>query len=323
MTHEQYRERVELMYYDELEAAERKDVEAHLRECKECRAWHDELKKLHGVLAQYTPVEVTDRLLFEARDQLISAMRDKGARTSLLDRIRDFLAGSLVPNYKIALGGVLTIALGFSLGYVAFKPGSAQSPSLPIPLQAVGQSPEFDKGEGQIANVRDIATDPKSGEVEFMFDAVMPVHMKGSVNDPKIQQVLAHAILSEENPGVRLRTVNAIASERVERPDSEVRDILIMAAVSDQNAGVRMEALKALDQFPMDEKIKKTYLDVLKHDNNSAIRIAAINALASSKVETSGRDKEFMDVLKQRMQTDNNDYIRLRAKAVLQENKQQ
>jgi anti-sigma factor RsiW len=322
MTHEQYRERVELMYYDELEAKERKEIEAHMIECKECRSLHDELKKLHGVLAQYTPVEVTDRLLFEARDQLISAMRGKDARTSVLDRIRDFLGGTLMPNYKIALGGVLTIALGFSLGYVAFKPAAARSTSLPLPLQAVSQSPEFDKGEGQIANVRDIASDPKTGEVEFMFDAVMPVHMKGSVNDPKIQQVLAHAILSDENPGVRLRTVNALASERAERPDSEVRDILISAAVSDENSGVRMEALKALEQFPMDEKIKKTYLDVLKHDNNSAIRIAAINALASSKMGTAAPDKEFIDVLKQRMQTDNNDYIRLRAKAVLQENKQ-
>ena len=54
-----------------------------------------------------------------------------------------------------------------------------------------------------------------------------------------------------------------------------------MAAVSDENPGVRKEALKALAQFPMDEKIKTAYLDILKHDNNSAIRIAAINALAS------------------------------------------
>jgi hypothetical protein len=322
MTHEQYRERAELMFYDELEATERKELEAHLLVCKECRAFHDELKKLHGVLAQYTPVEVTDRLLFEARDQLIAAMRGKDAQTSLLDRLREYIGDTLLPNYKVALGGVLTIAIGFSLGYVAFKSGPTQSPSLSLPVQTMSQSPELVRGDGQIANVRDISSDPRSGEVEFMFDAVMPVHMKGSVNDPKIQQVLAHAILNEQNPGVRLRTVNAIASERVEQADSEVRDILIMAAVSDENPGVRIEALKALQQFPMDEKIKKTYLDILKHDNNSAIRIAAINALASSKMGAAVPDKEFMDVLKQRMQTDNNDYIRLRAKAVLQENKQ-
>jgi len=322
MTHEKFREHVELMFYDELKATERKELETHLLECKECRAFHDELKKLHGVLAQYTPVEVTDRLLFEARDQLISAMRGKDARASLLDRLREFLGDTLLPNYKVALGGVMTIAVGFSLGYVAFKSGPTQTPSVSLPVQTISQSSELVRGEGQIANVRDISSDPRSGEVEFMFDAVMPVHMKGSVNDPKIQQVLAHAILNEQNPGVRLRTVSAIASERVEQADSEVRDILIMAAVSDENPGVRIEALKALQQFPMDEKIKKTYLDILKHDNNSAIRIAAINALASSKMGTAVPDKEFIDVLKQRMQTDNNDYIRLRAKAVLQENKQ-
>jgi len=322
MTHEQYRERVELKFYDELGAAEQKELETHLLECKECSAFHDELKKLHGVLAQYKPVEVTDRLLFEARDQLIGAMRGKDAQSSLLDRLREYVGDALLPNYKVALGGVMTIALGFALGYVAFRSGPTESPSVSLPVQSMNPSPELVRGEGQIANVRDISSDPRSGEVEFMFDAVMPVHMKGSVNDPKIQQVLAHAILNEQNPGVRLRTVSAIASERVEQPDSDVRDILIMAAVSDENPGVRIEALKALQQFPMDEKIKKTYLDILKHDNNSAIRIAAINALASSKRGIAVPDKEFIDVLKQRMQTDNNDYVRLRAKAVLQENKQ-
>ncbi len=322
MTHEEFRERIELLFYNELPAGEQGVTEAHLLECKECRAFHDELKKLHGVLAQYTPVEVNDRLLFEARDQLLSAIRQEGSRNSLWDGVRSFISDVFEPGYKIALGGVLTIALGFFLGYVAFRPSSVQAPSLQVPLQAVNQAPAAVKEEGQITNVRDMSTDPNSGEVEFTFDAVMPVHMKGSVNDPKIQQVLAHALLNEQNPGVRLRTVSAIASERIDRPDNDVRDILITAATSDQNPGVRKEALKALQKYPLDAKLKKTFLDILTHDSNSALRIAAINALASAKKESTGPDQEFLDVLKQRMQSDNNDYIRLRAKAVLQENKQ-
>lgn len=322
MTHQEFQERIELMLYSELGPVEERETRAHVLECQECRSFHDELKKLHGVLAQYKPVEISDRLLYEAREQLQSSMKTQAGKRALLESIEEYILGILTPRYRLAFGGVATIAIGFFAGYLAFRSPQTLAPSLQVPVQTVSQSSDVVKEEGQITNVRFINSDTRNGEVEFTFDAVMPVHMKGSVTDPKIQQVLAHALLNEQNPGVRLRSVNAIASEPSFHPDNDIRDILITAVKSDANAGVRKEALKALQKFPMDQQIKKTLLDVLTHDDNSALRIAAINVLASAKAESSGPDQEFLDVLKQRMQSDKNDYIRVRAKAVLQENKQ-
>lgn len=322
MTHHEYQERIELMLYQELSELEQRETELHMADCQECRAFHEELKKFRSLLAQHKPVEITDRLLSEARQQFQSSLRDQRTKRSPLDRLADFIGESIVPQYKIALGAAATVGLGFFLGYMAFRPGQAQEQTASVPIQAVNQSPEVLKEEGQITNVRFIGSEAKTGEVEFTFDAVMPVHMKGSVNDPKIHQVLAHALLNEVNPGVRLRSVNAIASETVQRPDNDVRDVLIAAVKSDENAGVRKEALKALQKFPFDDRIKRTLLDVLTHDANPALRITAINALASMKGAAVSGDNEVLDVFKQKMKSDNNQYVRLRANSFLQEIKQ-
>lgn len=318
MTHERCKECLELLLYDELTRDERSETELHLEQCSDCRTEFEELKKLHGVLAQYKPVEVTQRMLQEAREELRGVIRSEEMKTSLWDRFSDFVVDSIMPQYKIALGGVATIAIGFFLGYVSFK-----SPTLPqhddqTPLiKTAAQMNPVTKEEGQITNVKFIDSGMNSSEVEFTFDAVMPVHMKGSVNDPKIQQVLAHALLNEQNPGIRLRSVNAIASQQSFTVDNDVKKALILALKSDENPGVKKEAMKVLQKFPFDEQVKRAFLDVLQHEVSSALRIAAINALDSLKNKST--DREFLDVLKQTTQSDNNKYIRVRTQAILQE----
>ena len=140
-----------------------------------------------------------------------------------------------------------------------------------------------------------------------------------------MQKVLAHALVNDENPGVRLRSVSAFSTQiqKLKMPDREVKAALILALKTDGNPAVRKEALKTLQGFPFDEEIKQVFLHVLMRDNNPALRIAAINSLDSARVQGQGTDKDFLEVLKERMQSDENNYIRIRAKSVLEEIKQQ
>jgi hypothetical protein len=321
MNHERMKEQIELLFYDELTGRDREEAEAHVQQCSECRVMLDDLKKLHGVLAQYSPAGLTDRLLQEARSELQSALLQKRLEPTLWERLHELFDPVMGSQVKLALGGVATIAVGFFFGYLAFKspvPEVRQQQAIPVQQADKEERPMPAEG-GQITNIKFIDSDAQDGNVEFTFDAIMPMHLRGSVTDPQIQQVLSYALLNAQNPGTRLRSVSAMASEETARTDEDVKNVLIAALRSDDNPGVRKEALSALQKFRFDYDIKRAYMDALAHDSNSAIRIDAINALKAASLKDIAADQDLLNIFKERVKSDDNSYVRLRAKAVLQE----
>jgi hypothetical protein len=325
MNHQHYKDQLQLMLYDELDAQDRQDLEEHLEGCTECQAELEELKKFHSVLAQHIPAFATDELLQEARHELRGALRTERTKQSIWEKLADRARNLVMPQYKIAFGAVATLAVGVFVGYLVFAPSATEreiqqpaSPAAKEASQPLNENP-------RITNVRFVSSDPTTGDVEFSFDAVKPVHMKGSVNDPDVQKVLAYALLNEQNPGVRLRSVDVIGSEHLKSSSSEVeiKRTLIAALNSDENPGVRKKALEVLEKLPFDDEIKRVFLSVLEHDNSSGLRIAAINALENAWGEKLPIDPEVLNVFKQKMKSDDNNYIRLRARAVVEEMKQQ
>ena len=72
----------------------------------------------------------------------------------------------------------------------------------------------------------------------------------------------------------------------------------------------------------MDQEIKQAFLFVLTHEKNPGLRIAAINTLDSARVSGQAVDQDVLIVLRDKMQTDENNYIRHRARAVVEEVRQ-
>ncbi|MBI1807748.1 MAG: HEAT repeat domain-containing protein [Ignavibacteria bacterium] len=314
MKHEQYKEWLQLSLYDELTQDERHTLDDHLNSCAECREEFDFLKKFHAVLTQHKSVDLPEQLLVEARYQLRGALRMQQSRRSFWDPAFDALREVVLPHYKIVFGGIALFVLGIVLGYLLFNPSSRRA------AQLVKEENPIIQSDTRITNVRFLNTDIATGRIEFTFEAVKPVRMKGNINDESVQKILTHALLTEQNPGIRLQSINAIASRK--SPDKEIKSALIAAVKTDENPGVRKEALKALERYPMDEEIKHTLLFVLTHERNAGLRIAAINYLDSTKVEGQALDQDVLNVLKEKMQSDDNNYIRLRAKAVVEEVRQ-
>jgi HEAT repeat protein len=157
------------------------------------------------------------------------------------------------------------------------------------------------------------------GEIEFTFDVVRPVRLKGNINDSQIQKVLAHALVNSQNPGVRLRTVNALSGQQQPLQTEELRAALLEAITSDANPAVRKEALTLLQKLPFDEEVKKAILHVLQNDQNSGVRIAAMMVLDQFKAQAILKDQEVLNVLREKMETDENNYIRLIARNFLEE----
>ncbi|HEX9828740.1 MAG TPA: HEAT repeat domain-containing protein [Bacteroidota bacterium] len=324
MNHQPYREWIELGLSDELSAQERLQLETHLVSCAECRTVREEIQSLHATVTKNAGVEVTESLLMEARQQFRVALRHERTKVSAWQKVTEFVNAVFAPPMKLAAGGAFMLALGFLGGYMMFSGQSSQNGN--SVTQQMTDETELTRGESQVANVKFIDGDPSDGSIEFSFDAITPVQVKGSPNDPGVQNLLVKALTNEENPGVRLRAVSAMTSPMVNiqfgNTDDQVKTALITAMKRDENPGVRKEALKALSKMPFDEDIKQGLISVLSNDKNEGMRVDAINVLSSAKGELKSTDEELLDMLRQKIESDNNGYVRLRARAVLQEVRQ-
>jgi hypothetical protein len=317
MTHDNYRDLVLLSASGGIDADAQDVLERHLRTCDRCRKEHDELHKLHlALVAHGRGIEPDEHLLSEARQELRVALRNERARRPAWFGWLD--TGMITPVWRFAIGTAFTLALGMLLGRSVFTPAGSQQP-LPVAALSPAGGAHPEEEETRITNVHFVDDGKGTGEIEFTFDAVTPVRMRGSIDDPKIQKVLTHAMLNEENPGIRLKAVNAINRQGVSSQDAETKFALIKAMEMDANAGVRKEALNALRRLPFDDAIKKALLHALMTDSNPGLRVAAINALDSARTSAVGVDSDILEVLRQKAATDDNNYIRVKARAVILE----
>jgi anti-sigma factor RsiW len=322
MKHKQFEEWLQLSLYNELSEQEQTLLDHHVLTCERCRRELIELKKIHATLSQYQPIAVQEPLLQDARRNLRLRIRAERGHTSLRVKIHDALGEILAPPLQVALGGVAILLMGVLLGYLVFK--SPADKMLPLRQTALSSS-SLEAGESQISNIRFVDRNAQSGDVEFTFETVTPMHIRGNVNDEHVQKVLARALVSEQNAGIRLRAVNMIGTQTDQKQagtsglDADVKSALISALLHDKNLGVRKEAINVLKNYLPDPVIVRAFLGVLANETNTGLKITAINSLDMSKYENQPMSREIVDMLKNKAQSDDNNYIRIRAKLALQE----
>jgi len=329
MKHAQFKEWLQLSVINELGGDARQLLEAHLRGCSECRAELDDLLKFQSVIAGNPPPEVSDRLLEEARKQFHLSLLAIRLKRSLWERVIETVQEFAAREYKLVFGGAAVAALGVFIGYLIFfhpqrVEENALHHELPVVERAVqtgGGSESFTQGNTRTSDLHLIDAGGKDGTVEFTFEAVTPMHVRGNINDEKVQKVLARALVNEDNAGVRLQTVNAIASQGTEHTnvDPDVKAALISALEGDDNPGVRQQALRVLMHQTLDNEIKQALVYTLAHDKNSGMRIAAINGLAAASMDGHHLDQDILSIIKQKITSDKNNYVRRQARTVIEE----
>jgi hypothetical protein len=322
MKHDQYKELLHLTLYHELGEDEQKVLQEHMKTCSECQTEFAELEKLESVLSRGQRFEVSDALLDEARRELRVVLRLERSKRPFWSEWLERFDLMTSPGLRVALGGVATLVVGLSLGYLIFAPPAGVG-TLGT-LSTVSRS-NLQQSDTRVSNFHLHQQAAEGGEVEFSFDMVTPIRMRGNINDNAVQRIMAQALVNDQNPGARILTASALAShvESSKAHDKEIKTALIQALRSDPNIGVRKEALKAMQNLPLDQEIKDVLLYVLKYEANPSMRIDVINYL--EKPVLSGRpvDQDILNGLKDRMQSDNNNYIRLRARNVYEEVNQQ
>ncbi|MCK9407811.1 MAG: HEAT repeat domain-containing protein [Bacteroidetes bacterium] len=315
MNKNDYRELMILSLYGELSEEDQASFVAYLKKHPDAKKEYQDLKKFRSFVSENTTKETADNLLHDARAQLRTALRNERNMKSNPGRFREFLTDLFRP--WMAWNGAGMLSLGLLIGYCTFAlTGNERS----IVVQPVSdRSAETPKTS--IANIRFIDSDASDGEVEFEFDAVAPMHVKGKIDNPEIQRLLTHALLNESNAGVRLSTMNAIRDQTAfsKTVDPAIKTALITSLKSDANPGVRSEALRVLQQYTFDNDIRDALLFVIAKDENSGIRVAAINALELAKMDGTRFDESTVNALKRQIENEQNNYIRNRAVNLVKE----
>jgi len=310
MNCQDFEENLPLLLYGELSTPEREATEEHLAACANCREARARVERLHQVLTQRPPLEVSTTLLAEARMALDRALDEEQHGWRALWR-----NGLPVLRFQPASGvafGLTLILLGFGLGW-GLRPQAARLTSAPAGIASASVA-NSDLENMRISGISGVAPDPQTGGVKITMDAERRVTLEGSLDDPKIQQVLVYAVKSYDNPGIRRDTLDAL---RAHADNPNIRQALIYAMRHDPNAGVRLEALGAVSNLKPSEEVRNALLEALEHDANPGVRVAAVDALIEH-TEKEGCDVSTAQALEHVATTDANPYVRLKcANAVM------
>jgi hypothetical protein len=300
---------IPLYLYEELTSEERVALEGHLTACGGCRARLEESRRLHRVLSECPQPEPTPELLVRSRQALDDALdREQLGWRGLLRGWMWNFGGAPAPR----LAAVLTLVLlGFGLGWTLRPRAKSLEPVAPRQTAAsfFGTNP----GDLRIRHISEVAPDPQSGGVRITLDAERRVTLEGSLDDPRIRQVLVDTMRGYDNPGIRRDTLEAL---RTHRDNPSVRAALLFAMRHDPNAGMRLEALGTVRGMECGQDVHQALLAALEHDANPGVRVAAVNALMEHAAEE-GEDETVMPVLAKLAASDQNPYVRLQCQAAV------
>ncbi|MFZ0961153.1 MAG: HEAT repeat domain-containing protein [Terriglobia bacterium] len=293
-----------LLLYGELSPAEQAACNEHLAGCANCRAAREKLERFHQVLAQRPAAEASPALLAESRLALDEAIdtQQHGWRALWYNGLPIF---RLQPTSGFALALTL-IVCGFGLGW-GLRPHAGRLTSGVADMNnASVANPDLENM--RISGISRVASDPQTGGVKITMDAERRVILEGSLDDPKIQQVLVYAVKSYDNPGIRRDTLDALRSH-ADNPN--FRQALLYAMRHDPNAGVRLEALEAVCNMQSSGDVHAALLEAIERDTNPGVRVAAVDALIDH-TEKEGCDAPTEQALEHLASSDSNPYVRLK-----------
>ncbi len=332
---ETYAERMYLLAADELERPEAVEVETHADSCAECGAFLMEHRQLMEALAEAPRPEPTADLLATCRANLTDALDEAEAAKSH-SGWRGWLDALMPSQWLVmhpAAAAVLLIFLGFTAG--AFYPrwfGHAivtppPSPAAPsVSPEAMNSTPGAAPLDDQYLRTADItginwepSGDDAPPEVQVHMKSPQGMVVQGTPANDDVKRVLLYVLHNNQRfaPDVRINSVEMLKTRAA---DEDVRQALCQVLRSDQNAAVRLKALEALDTTQPQEVVQQTLMTALVEDGNPGVRIEAINTLremlAKGQVTS---DPRLLEVLHERAQKDPSTYIRLQSAAMIQD----
>jgi hypothetical protein len=319
----EFEEQITLYAAEELEGAERDSLEDHLDQCARCVAALDAERKLLEMASAHKRLEPTPGLLASCRNRFEDSLDEMDHR-SLWTRWTE----SLFPAHWLALRPAASVAtlllIGFSVGMLVPWHARQQGSTNPVgPVTTGAMVTPLSSQELQSANVSGINLVPSSNnnqppQLVIQLNTERPIVLQGTADDDNMKRVLLYVLHNNDRfcPDVR---INAVEALKARAEDPAVEHALSQAVLTDRNPAVRLKALDALTGGKPDNGSIQTMVTALTKDQNIGVRVEAINALlAASQRGGLAADPAAVSVLRERMRSDPNTYIRLQSAAAVQ-----
>jgi hypothetical protein len=316
--------------YSELPDDQNHALLQHLAGCPACREEQQQLLALKTLSAAHPVLEPSPNLVARSRTRLEDAL-DALPPKRWYDRLGDWMTRTATGLQAAPVAACLLLVAGAGLGSLGGyefaarhaaalagngtnKDGAGSGQAGVVEAASLSSTPE-------IANISGIVRQPNSNLVEVRYNQVEPRQLQGTLDDPKIRQLLMLASQNGANPEVRNVSVDLLAAEcrsghGCAGPGVQgtgVRDALMVALRYDRSATVRQKALEGLQPYvAQDLQVRDAILETLLNDPEARIRSAAISMLEPVEADTSVRQ-----VLSTVAESDENSHIRNASRVVL------
>jgi hypothetical protein len=311
---------IALAAYGEISDDANHQLEQHLLECEACLRDMQAMRGLKTTMSLYPMNEPSPAMVARARMRLEEAL-DNMPHGNWLVRVLQVFTRSFGRLRAAPVMASLLLLVGLAAGgyggYVAgLKAHDAQQSKLILNL---GQPPAVaEDNPAQIANVSGITRDPKSETVKVNYNRLVPETLEGSLDDPRIRQLLLLGTQNAVNTGVRDDSVGLLANEcrnGHQCADGPIRNALMVSLRYDKNANVRMKALEGLQPYiAEDMRVRDAVLESLMKDSDPRVRTQAI-----SLIEPVESDSSVREVLHTVAMQDESPQIRTASRQVLQQ----
>ena len=306
-------ERIVTAAYNELPDAQMHELERHMTGCPDCHRDREQLLAMK-ILADANPVlEPPANLVARSRLRLEEAL-DALPPKRWYERLTQRMMNNFASLQAAPMAACLLLLVGTGAGilgsYWYVENRTAHTAAVRPPAAAVDTAP------AEIASISSIVRQPNSEMVEVSYNQVVPQQMEGSLDDPKIRQLLMMASENSTSPAVRDDSVGLLAAECRAGHSCQaagIRDALMVVLRYDKNAGVRQKALEGLAPYVAEDlRVRDAVLEALLNDSDPRIRTQAINILEPVEADTSVRQ-----VLTSVANSDQNAQIRTVSRQVL------
>jgi hypothetical protein len=302
-------QKIALFAYGELPDDECHALEGHLVSCKRCQDELAAIQSLQEALALTPVVEPTPNLVAQARLRLEEAL-DSVPPLGWLERLRQSIVRgtAMLGRAPVAASALLVVGLGCG-GWAGYEYAEEHVPQ--------GGPVEVSPGDmGKIAAVSSIVREPNSENVTIHFNRLVPATTVGSLDDPRIRELLLAGTESQADANVAQNSVSLLADECLaghQCQEGPVRKALLSALYYDNDSGVRLKALNGLKPYVAEDmRVRDGVLEALLDDPDPQVRSLAIELLQPVQADTSVRE-----VLHTVASEDDNPHIRTASREVL------